>query len=378
MADQTRDINAEIAAALSDMGYAQASQQSKFGYKRAASAMRRLERPLTAMIRADGTLDEPIFGLGPATLRIAAEVIASGRSEIVERAVEASPRRSDVERRRPLRDRFLSRARVVEILREAKGAARLTLRGDLQMHSTWSDGGESIATLARGCEARGYEYCAVTDHSYGLPIAGGVSMADLARQHKEIDRLNARLTGRFRVIKSIEANILADGALDMQRDERRKLEMTVAAPHSKLRIADDQTARMLAVLRTPGVCILGHPRGRVYASRAGVHADWPAVFAEAAAMGVAVELDGDPSRQDLDDALAVQAKRAGCLFALDSDAHGTGDLWFTDVAKAHALLAKIPPDRIVNTWPIDRLLEWARSSWDRDRVVRAATRRWRT
>jgi histidinol phosphatase-like PHP family hydrolase len=109
------------------------------------------------------------------------------------------------------------------------------------------------------------------------------------------------------------------------------------------------------------VSILGHPRGRVYASRAGVQADWRAVFAEAAARGVAVEIDGDPSRQDLDFSLAVRALAAGCLFALDSDAHTTSQLAYADTALAHARLAGIPPDRIVNCWPTDRLLAWLKS-----------------
>jgi putative hydrolase len=308
--------------------------------------------------------------LGPASLRIAREVIDTGRSDAVDRAVQGSAKRADVERRRTLRGHFLSRARVLEILAHGGKTTRMPIRGDLQMHSTWSDGGEPIATLARGCQARGYEYCAVTDHSYGLPIAGGVSMANIARQHKEIDRLNARLDGQFRVIKGIEANILANGDLDIQPDERREFEIIVAAPHSKLRLAEDQTARMVAAVKTTGAHILGHPRGRVYSSRAGVQADWPTVFEAAADAGVAIEIDGDPSRQDLDHTLAAAAKRAGCLFALDSDAHGTGDLWFTEIARAHAFLAGISAARIINTWPVEQLLDWARTSRGRRRRVR--------
>ena len=121
---------------------------------------------------------------------------------------------------------------------------------------------------------------------------------------------------------------------------------------------EDQTARLVRAVGQPAVRILAHPRGRITGSRAGVVADWPAVFTAAAARGVAVEIDGDPSRQDLDHTLAVQALAAGCLFALDSDAHTTGQLAYAETAIAHARLAGIPSDRIVNCWPLERLLAW--------------------
>jgi histidinol phosphatase-like PHP family hydrolase len=226
------------------------------------------------------------------------------------------------------------------------------------MHSTWSDGTDTLETLAEGCLARGYTYCAVTDHSYGLPIARGVSMRDLDRQHREIDALNQRYAERFRIIKGIEANIRADGTVDMTPDELAVLELVVAAPHSTLRSTADQTARMLGAVRQPGVHILGHPRGRMFSSRPGVSADWDAVFAAAAESRVAIEIDGDPSRQDIDFALARRAVRAGCLFALDSDAHSTTQLAYADTAIAHARLAGVPRSRVVNTWPLPKLLEW--------------------
>jgi putative hydrolase len=184
-------------------------------------------------------------------------------------------------------------------------------------------------------------------------------MPDLARQHEEIDRLNAQRGGSFRLLKGIEANIRADGTLDLTADELAQLEIVVAAPHASLRTPLPQTERMIAAVRTPGVHILGHPRGRMYGSRPGVSADWPAVFAAAAEAGVAIEIDGDPARQDLDYLLVPQAIEAGCLFALDSDAHGRRDWTFIETALAHARLAGVPADRIINTWPLERLLAWA-------------------
>jgi len=200
----------------------------------------------------------------------------------------------------------------------------------------------------------------VTDHSHGLKIAGGMSMAEAAAQRDAIARVNERHGGRFRLIAGIEANIGADGRLDLSAEEAACFELVLAAPHSKLRIPEDQTARLLAAVGTPGVHVLAHPRGRITGSRAGVVADWAAVFRAAVSYGVAIEIDGDPSRQDLDFSLAAQALEAGCLFALDSDAHTTSQLTYAETALAHARLAGIPPERIINCWTTERLLTWLR------------------
>jgi len=205
---------------------------------------------------------------------------------------------------------------------------------------------------------RGRNGIAVTDHSNGLAIAGGMSIEAMRRQQDEIDALNRGFDGRFRVLKGVEANILADGTLDLNGAELAGLEMVLAAPHSKLRLPDDQTERMLAAVRTPGVHVLAHPRGRMSDSRPGINADWDRVFEEAAARGVAIEIDGDPARQDLDYQLADRAREAGCLFALDSDAHDTEAFIYTDTAIAHARLAGIPASRVINCWELPRLLGW--------------------
>ena len=219
--------------------------------------------------------------------------------------------------------------------------------GDLQMHSTWSDGSQTLEDIVETGIGLGYAFCAVTDHSYGLQIAGGVSMAELAEQHTEIDALNRTHRGRFRLLKGIEANIRGDGSVDMEPYELARLEIVVAAPHSVLRSPDDQTARMVAAVSAPGVHILGHPRGRMIGSRPGVSANWDRVFEAARRSNVAIEIDGDPSRQDLDYDLARRAVNAGCLFALDSDAHSTGELpRYAQTAIAHARLAGVPTERV--------------------------------
>ena len=131
--------------------------------------------------------------------------------------------------------------------------------------------------------------------------------------------------------------------------------------HSRLRVAGDQTERLVTVVRTPGVHILGHPRGRMYGSRPGITADWASVFSEASARGLAVEIDGDPSRQDLDHTLARQAVETGCLFALDSDAHGVHEWAYAETAVAHGRLAGVPAERVINCWSLDRLMDWLRA-----------------
>ena len=162
----------------------------------------------------------------------------------------------------------------------------------------------------------------------------------------------------MRVYKGVEANILADGALDLQDEERRVFEYVIASPHSQLRKDHDQTARMLAAVKLPGVAILGHPQGRMYNTRPGISADWRKVFKEAAARGVAIELDGNWHRQDLDYELAAIAMEEGCLFALDSDAHSIAEFPFTDYAIAHARIAQIPADRVVNCWDEAKFDAW--------------------
>jgi len=204
----------------------------------------------------------------------------------------------------------------------------------------------------------------MTDHSHGLKIASGMSMERAADQHAEIDRLNdswRKGAGRgpaFRFIKGIEANIAADGTLDLSDEEAGRFELVLAAPHSKLRLTDDQTPRLLRAVDNPHVHVLAHPRGRIAGSRGGIVVDWDAVFARAAAKGVAIELDGDPSRQDLDHVLAARALDYGCLFAIDSDAHVPNQLWYAETAIAQARLAGIPSERVINYWERDRLLGW--------------------
>jgi len=353
------DVNAVVGGYLRDLAFSQSSQQKMFGYKRAAAAILALDVPLTDLAGPDGALPR-ISGIGPGSTRVINEILETGGSPTVERAIEESGRRADIERRRGLRQHFLSRAEVRGVLSDpaVAGPTLEQYRGDLQMHSEWSDGYPTVQEIADACLERGYHYAAVTDHSYGLKIAGGMSMADAGRQRRAVSDVNATLGNRFRLLQGVEANIDATGQLDLDDDEAATFDVVLAAPHSRLRKNEDQTGRMLTAIAHPAVRVLAHPRGRITGSRAGVVADWDAVFKSAAQRGVAIEIDGDPARQDLDHTLAARALGAGCVFALDSDAHTTAQLSYAETAVAHARLADVPADRIVNCWPLDRLLAW--------------------
>jgi putative hydrolase len=354
------DLNIVAAGLLHDLAILQSSERSGFGYKRAAKALAAgIDRSIVDLIET-GTLRDIPF-VGPSSERVVAELVKTGSSAAVEKAVSESKKRAEVEKLRAFRRAYLSRHAMRLVLDAPLPAFIVSTKsylGDLQMHSTWSDGAESIADLAEGAFELGWPRIGVTDHSYGLPIARGMSMESAAKQHLEIDRVNEQFKSRVRVYKGVEANVLADGALDLTEEERRVFEYVIASPHSQLRKDTDQTSRMLAAVALPGVAILGHPTGRMYNTRPGIAADWGKVFKEAARRNVAVEIDGNWHRQDIDYELAAIAMDAGCIFALDSDAHSIAEFPFTDYAIAQARIAGIPADRVVNCWEESRFDAW--------------------
>jgi putative hydrolase len=353
------DLNMVAAGLLFDMAELQGSERSRFGYKRAAKAIVALPAAIEEVVRSGAVREVPY--IGPASQRVLQEFILNGSTATVDAAVAASARRTEIERRRRMREGFIShyvmqQAHAARLPSSIVSAAQF--RGDFQMHSMWSDGAERLQTMAEACMGLGHTCMGITDHSHGLPVARGMSMDSARRQGQEIARLNERYRGRFRIFKGIEANIRGDGSLDLSREERQVFEFVVASPHALLRREEDQTERMLAAVNAPGVAMLGHPRGRMYNTRPGVSADWRRVFEAAAERQVAIELDGNWHRQDIDWRLARVALDAGCLFALDSDAHSVDELGFTQFAIAHARLAEIPAERVINTWPDERLEEW--------------------
>lgn len=358
-----RDVNLELGGLLLDMAALAGTSQRGFGYKRAAKAVLRLDRHITPLVEANTF--RGISGIGPTTDRIARELVLDGTSAFVEGAIDEAGKRDVIEKHRGFRAHFLSRAAVSDVLSHAGAPSRATYRGDFQMHSVCSDGAETLDAIVEACLVRGHACAGITDHSYGLAIAGGMSMGQVVEQHAAIDQINARYQGKFRMFKGIETNIRTDGTVDMEEHELRLFEFVVASPHSLLRKTIDQTDRMVGAVSQRGVCILGHPQGRRFNVRPGVSADWNAVFEAAARRQVAIEIDGSWDRQDVHYELAAAALERGCLFALDSDAHSHPELDFIDIAIAHARLAGIPQARIVNYWSEKKFLEWARGSWDR-------------
>jgi putative hydrolase len=267
----------------------------------------------------------------------------------------------------PLRHDFMTMSQALAVLDGAPGW-REDLRGDLQMHSRYSDGGGTIAEMAAAAEELGHEYIAITDHSKGLKVAGGIDETMLARQADEIAAVDDALEGRgskLRVLRSIEVNLNPQGEVDMDDAALDALDVVVGSFHSKLRVKEDQTERYVAALRNPHVNVLGHPRGRVYNFRLGLTADWPRVFDEAAANDVAIEINCYPDRQDLNRELLEVAKASGCRLSLGTDSHASYQLPNVRFGLAAAAGVGTDRSRIVNFLPRDELLEWARRRLDR-------------
>ncbi len=270
---------------------------------------------------------------------------------------------------------------------EAGGAAplatggeslRSALRGDLHLHSDWSDGGSPIEEMAQTARELGHDYAALTDHSPRLKVANGLSPQRLERQLEIIAGLGETLAP-FRLLSGIEVDILADGTLDQSPELLARLDVVVASSHSELRMpAAAMTARMLAAIRNPHTDVLGHCTGRYVMDRqfggGGDGAlqsrtrtgkarpestfDAAAVFAACAELGVAVEINSRPERLDPPRRLLRQAVEAGCLFAIDTDAHAPGQLDWQQIGCARAVECGVAPEAVVNTWPLPDLLAW--------------------
>lgn len=232
------------------------------------------------------------------------------------------------------------------------------LRGDLHLHSTWSDGTATVREMALAARARGYEYLCVTDHSQSLGIANGLTPERLRQQRIEIDRVNKELAP-FRVLQGAEVEVRADGRLDFPDHVLASLDLVIAAIHSSLRQSRERlTERALTVLHHPLVDLLAHPTGRLIGDRAGGDFDMAALYAAAAATGTVLEIDGDPARLDLRDTHAQAAIAAGCLLSIDSDAHQPAGLDNIAFGVITAQRAWVTPDKVLNTRSLQELLAW--------------------
>jgi histidinol phosphatase-like PHP family hydrolase len=235
--------------------------------------------------------------------------------------------------------------------------------GDLQMHTTDSDGRLPFLDMIAAAKGSGLTYASITDHSESLTIAHGQDAVRLKDQGARIDAVNDELRSNgaaFRVLRSIEMDVFDDGSADMEPAALADLDVVLGAFHSKLRIRDDMTERYLAALRNPDVHVLVHPTTRMFGRRAGLVADWHRVFAEAAHIGKAVELDATPRRQDLPVDLARIAVAEGVQwFSMGSDAHEAAELENLPFAMATAILADVPRDRILAYRSADEVVAWA-------------------
>lgn len=316
-------------------------------FRSAAATILPLDPDEVATRVREGTLRE-LAGIGPST------------AEVIEDAVQG---------RTPTRLARLEKE-TAGSLADGGDTVRAALRGDLHSHSDWSDGGSPIEEMAFTAMQLGHEYLVLTDHSPRLTVANGLSVARLRRQLEVVDAVNAHLvstgstSGEFRLLKGIEVDILDDGALDQTEEMLDRLDLRVASVHSKLAMDKDaMTRRMVAAVANPFTNVLGHCTGRLVTGSRGIRAqsqfDARAVFEACVEHEVAVEINARPERRDPPTRLLELAIELGCLFSIDSDAHAPGQLDFQVYGCARAEELGLDPDRIVNTWPVDRLLAWA-------------------
>jgi histidinol phosphatase-like PHP family hydrolase len=267
----------------------------------------------------------------------------------------------DVPEPPPLRQGFISFADALATV-AANPDWKSGLRGDLQMHTEHSDGSVSVAEMALTSAENGFEYVAITDHSQGLKIAGGMNRQELEAELAEIDVLNSELDksgSKFRILRSLEMNINPRGEGDMEPEELADLDLVLGSFHSSLRTKDDQTDRYLAAVRNPHFQVFGHPRCRMFNFRLGLSCDWERVFKEAVEHDKAFEINAHPNRQDLNVELLEIARDVGVRLSIGTDAHAQSELKFIWVGVAAAIKAGIERERIINYMSADDLVAWA-------------------
>ena len=231
------------------------------------------------------------------------------------------------------------------------------IRGDLQMHSTWSDGKQSIEEMLEGCVARGYEYFAMTDHSKALAMTGGLDAAKLRKQWEEIAEVQERHPD-IRILRGMEVDILADGELDVEDEMLAELDVVLVSVHSRFDLpAAEQTERILRAVRHPAVNILAHPTGRLINRRDEMKFDLEEVLRCAAEHEVVVELNAHPDRLDLRDSHLIRARELGLEVVISTDAHRVDDLALMRYGVEQARRAWLAPKDVINTYSLKRLLK---------------------
>ena len=308
-------------------------------FRRAATAVAKLDPDQLSELAARGRL-ESITDVGKTTAKVIAEALAGELpSYLAQLDADAVTRETDP---------------AVEQLRRQ-------LVGDCHSHSDWSDGGSPIIDMATAARDLGHAYLVLTDHSPRLTVAHGLNADRLRAQLEVVASVNEELAP-FRLLTGIEVDILEDGTLDQDPDLLGALDVVVASVHSKLRMESPaMTERMLAAVESPHTDVLGHCTGRIIVGRGRPASTFDAdrVFEACARTGTAVEINSRPDRRDPPEFLLRRALDAGCLIAIDSDAHAPGQLEWLDNGCEQALAVDAPVDRIVNTWGTESLLAWA-------------------
>lgn len=237
---------------------------------------------------------------------------------------------------------------------------RAELRGFLHCHTAYSDGSNSVEELAIACREAGYEYVGITDHSQAAAYAGGLKPDDVARQCDEIDAVNATGIG-IRVLKGIEADILQDGRLDFPDAVLARLDFVIGSIHSRFNMTrDEMTARMLAAMDSPYLTIVGHPTGRLLLQREPYAVDLDALIAKAAATGVALEINADPHRLDLDWRVVRAARAAGAMISIGADAHNVAGIANVEYGVGVARKGGLGAGDVLNTRTADEFVAFAR------------------
>jgi DNA polymerase (family 10) len=234
------------------------------------------------------------------------------------------------------------------------------VRGILHCHTQYSDGKSTIAEMVEGARALGWSYIGISDHSQAAFYAAGVSPERMLEQHEEIDGLNASLSG-FRILKGVEADILADGRLDYDAELLDRFDYVIASIHSRFKMdGGAMTERVLRAMDDPHMTILAHPTGRLLLSRDAYDIDLDAIFQKAVEVGVAIELNADPHRLDLDWRHVQRAKTLGAMIEIGPDAHSRGGLEWTELGIAMARKGWIEAADVLNTRPAEAVVEFAR------------------
>ena len=333
--DEAAAYLAEIAYLLRHKGDSHRAR----AFTRVAGSLLR-DRPDLTALRAAGAL-ETLDGVGATIARILAELVDTGASSYLDRL------RSELAQPEELGRAPFELSQLVE----------MGYCGDLHSHTDWSDGGASVLEMGRAALARGYQYLAITDHSPRIGVVNGLGPERLAAQRRLIDAANVELDG-ITLLQGIEVDILEDGSLDLPDETLAALDIVIASPHLKLRMEPAaMTERMLRAVRHPHVDVVGHPTGRRPGSRQGAQYDFDAVFREAAAAGVVMEIDCDPARMDLSPELAARALALGCRLSLDSDAHAPDQLLYVDLGVWMARRAGVGTDRMINWLGLPELKE---------------------